>query len=223
MLDKCRVLYAEDEELIRNNMRDIFHLMFKEVYIAKDGKEALKLYEKELPDILILDIEMPYFTGLEVAKNVREINKNVPIIIATAYTDTKYFLLAIEHNITSYILKPIMMDSLKNALKKCQDQLSYIKNDVIRITRDVYYNIEDRSLHVKEKLVTLTNIEMLFLEYMLKNPNRVIGYEEFENNIWSEEGMTGGAIRSLVRDLRKYLGKESIQNLSKVGYKLVII
>ncbi|WP_148512141.1 helix-turn-helix domain-containing protein [Sulfurospirillum multivorans] len=62
---------------------------------------------------------------------------------------------------------------------------------------------------------------MQFLEYMLKNPNRVINYSEFEYNIW-EEGMSGPAIRTLVKDLRKHLTKESIQNIPKIGYKLVL-
>lgn len=221
MIDKYKLLYAEDEELIRNNMSNAFEFMFESVFIAKDGQEAIELYKKESPDIVILDIEMPYLNGLDVAQEIRKTNKNIPIVIATAYTDTKYFLQAVELNLTTYILKPITLDDLQKAIKKCQIQLQFSKNDKIYINSDVVYDIDARTLYVNETITFLTNIEMRFLEYMLKQANRIVSYEELERNIWTDHGMSGSAIRSLVRDLRKRIGKNSIENIAKVGYKLV--
>lgn len=222
MLDNFTVLYAEDEEHIRNNMSSAFNFIFKDILIANDGKEALKLYEDKAPDIVILDIEMPYLNGLEVAEKIRENNKTIPIIITTAYTDTKYFLKAIDLNITTYILKPIMLDKLQNALNKCKEQLQFTDNDSIQINENISYDIKARTLYINEKVTLLTNIEMRFLEYMLKHPNRVISYEELECNIWDENGMSDSAVRSLVRDIRKRIGKDTIQNIPKVGYKLIV-
>ena len=220
-MDNFKVLFAEDDEQIRNNMAEIFSLMFKEIFIAKDGKEALELYNENRPDIVVLDIEMPLLNGLEVASKIRETNKTIPIVIATAYTDTKYFLKAVELNLTAYILKPFLLDDLQRAIKKCKEQLTYLKEDVIHLNKEASYDVVNRVLIVCDKEISLTNIEMQFLEYMLKNPNRVIGYSEFEGNIW-EDGMSGPAIRSLVRNLRNYIGKKTIQNISKVGYKLIL-
>lgn len=221
MFNDYKILYAEDDPDIRRNMGETFSLLFKDVILAKDGKEALELYNNEHPDIVILDIEMPFLNGLEVTEEIRKKDKNIPIVIATAYTDTKYFLKAVELNLTSYILKPIAVADVKEALKKCKIQLDYSKNEKIIINENAYYDVSGRSLYVNNEEVYLTNIEMQFLEYMLKHPNRVISYIEFENNIW-EEGMSGPAIRTLVKDLRKHISKESIQNISKVGYKLVL-
>lgn len=222
MFNNYKILYSEDDEFTSNNMYEMFNIMFKHVYTAKNGQEALELYNEKAPDIIILDIEMPHMSGIEVAKKIRETNPHVPIVFATAYTETRYFLQAVELNITTYLIKPINMVDLQEALKKCKKKLTYEKNTVINITEEINYNIEEHSLYVKEEHIHLTKNEMLFLEYMLKYPNQVISYEEFENNIWYDIGMTGGAIRSLVRDLRKYIGKDTIKNISGVGYKLII-
>ncbi|AOO65278.1 response regulator transcription factor [Sulfurospirillum diekertiae] len=221
MFKNYKVLYAEDDAGIRKNIGEILSLLFDDVLLAQDGEKAYELYQNESPDIMVLDIEMPYLNGLEVAEKIRKSNKNIPIVMATAYTDTAYFLKAVELNLTSYILKPIETSDLKKALKKCEEQLSYSKNSEIHINQSAYYNVGERTLYINNSEVRLTNIEMQFLEYMLKNPNRVINYSEFEYNIW-EEGMSGPAIRTLVKDLRKHLTKESIQNIPKVGYKLVL-
>lgn len=220
-MENYKVLYAEDDEETSNNMTEILSMMFDNVFTAKNGEEALELYKKESPNIIILDIEMPLMNGLEVAKSIRKNDMNVPIVISTAYRDTEYLLEAIELKITTYILKPVVIQDLHRAIKKCKEQLTCMPKETITINKDAYYDISARELYVNNKNVTLTNMEMQFLEYMIKNSNRVITYEEFENCLW-EEGMTSAAIRSIVRDLRNHICKEIIKNIPKVGYKLVL-
>lgn len=221
MLNKYTILFAEDEKETRDNLAEALSFMVKDVYLAEDGKEALNLYEEQAPDIIILDIEMPYLTGLEVARKIRETNKTVPIIISTAYTNAEYFLEAFELNLTTYLLKPISIKDLTAALKKCLTNLEYNKKEIRYFSSEIYYNTVERTLYSNNKKVPLRNTQMQFIEYLLKNPNRVISYEEFERNIW-EEGMSGAAIRSLVRDTRMLLPENTIVNIAKVGYKLEI-
>lgn len=222
MLDDYKLLYAEDDEQTRISMAETLSMMFQNVLIAKDGQEALELYKKESPNIIFLDIEMPFMNGLDVAAKIRQFNRNVPIVIITAYRDTEYFLKAVELNLTTYILKPIMIEDLQRAIKKCKEQLKYVIKKTIVINNEAYYNPSSRELYISGEHVSLTNMEMQFLEYMLKNPNRVIGYEEFESALW-EDGMSSAAIRSLVRDLRHHLSKSVIENIPKVGYKFILM
>lgn len=222
MLKKYKILFAEDDEKTRNNMSEILSFITDDLIIVKDGQEALEMYEMYNPDILIMDIEMPHINGLDVTKKIRKENKTIPIVIVTAFTNTEYFLEAIELNLTAFVLKPLMIEDLKEALKKCQVSLNYNKNEQIFINKECYYDIEKRLLFNEEKEMYLTKIETHFLEYMLKHANRLISYEEFEQNIW-DEGMSTGAIRSLVRDIRKVLPSDVIVNFPKMGYKLVTV
>lgn len=219
MLSSFRVLYAEDEKQTRNNIGEILTLLCKEVYLAEDGLEALKIFKDKKPDIVILDIEMPNFNGLEVCEQIREVDRKIPLVITTAYTDTEYFLKAVRLNLTDYILKPIKAVDLKNALKKCVANLSYDQQDKVYFSDTVYYDTIQRALFVDGKDVLLRKSEITFLEYMLKRANSLVSYEEFEYNVW-EEGMTSSAIRSLVRDIRKHLPPDTIINIARFGYKL---
>ncbi|AHJ12795.1 MULTISPECIES: response regulator transcription factor [Sulfurospirillum] len=219
MLASYTILYADDEEQTRENIGEILSLFCKKVYLAKDGKEALQIFQNNTIDIAIFDIEMPYFNGLEVCEQIREFNQKIPLVIATAYTDTEYFLKAVELNLAAYILKPVTAIDLKNALKKCVANLKNNKNEKIYFSDIVYYDTIKRALFVNEKDVILRRSEITFLEYLLKRVNEIVSYQEFENNIW-EEGMSSAAIRSLVRDIRKHLPPETIINVARLGYKL---
>lgn len=220
-LRQCNILFADDEEQVISYTGEVLSLMGKEIFLAKNGKEALETFQKREIDIVILDIDMPFLNGLEVAKEIRKINRITPIIISTAYSTKEYLLEAVELNLSSYLLKPITFENLKVALDKALDNLTFNKVEIINFDENTYYNVTNRELYLNNKIISLRNTEMQFLEYMLKNPNRVISYEELERNLW-EEGMSSPAVRSLVRDIRKYLPKEAIVNISKVGYKLIV-
>lgn len=219
MLSSYTILYAEDEDQTRENIGEILSLFCKNVYLAKDGKEALQMFKNNTIDIVILDIEMPYFNGLEVCEQIREFDHKIPLVIATAYTDTAYFLKAVELNLTAYILKPVTAIDLKNALKKCVYSHTKNHSDTVYFSDSVYYDTTKRALFVKGKNVILRKSEITFLEYLMKRSNEVVSYKEFENNIW-EEGMSSAAIRSLVRDIRKHLPPDTIVNIARLGYKL---
>lgn len=221
MLENYKILFADDEKDMRDNMFEILSFMSNDVLLAEDGEEALQSFYDNSPDIVILDIEMPKLNGLEVAKKIRETNQTIPIIISTAYTETKYFLQAVELNLTSYILKPITIVDLKESLKKALNNINFHQKSTVEFSKNIYYENKKRILFCDNKEISLTKIQMLFLEYMIKNPNRIISYEKFENNIW-DTGMSSGAIRSLVRDIRKHLPKDTISNIAKVGYKMVL-
>ena len=117
-MGKTRVLIADDEALARD---ELLHILGRipDVRIcaqAKNGIEALKKIEKENPDLVFLDIEMPGLNGIEVAKRLAA-NPNPPkIIFATAY-DT-YAVSAFEVNAVDYVLKPFDPERIKKSLKK---------------------------------------------------------------------------------------------------------
>ena len=79
------MLYAEDDQESRGNYAFVLKKYFHKVYTAGDGREALNIYYEKKPDILLLDVNMPYLDGLDVAKNVREKDKYTPIIMLTAH------------------------------------------------------------------------------------------------------------------------------------------
>ncbi len=121
------LIYVEDEEIIRNSIEKFLKRKVKEVYIAKDGEEAIEIFKIHTPDIVLSDIRMPKMNGLDLAREIKEIDKEIPIIFTTAHTDFEIMVEAIEIGVDKYITKPIDLITLENTLKKFAENINLRK------------------------------------------------------------------------------------------------
>jgi len=146
-LKRITILYVEDEQIIRDTMQAIFEKLFKRSIIAtngQDGYDKFKFhYEHGMTfDIIISDINMPIMNGLEMIEKIRKINQNIPIILTTAHSDSKYFVEAIHHNVFHYAIKPIKIKQLALAIQDAT--IKYFDKKIIetkQIQNDRYVEI----------------------------------------------------------------------------------
>lgn len=119
-LKNLTILYAEDDLDTANLTKMVLEDYVGRLLIAKNGYEALKLFELHKIDLLITDILMPKINGIELINQIRQskTNANIPVIITTAHTETKYLLDAIRLRVDGYILKPINVEELLYVLQK---------------------------------------------------------------------------------------------------------
>lgn len=212
------LLYAEDEAGIQNNIHEILDCMFKEIYLAKDGEEAYKIYLEKKPDLIITDIKMPKMTGLELIKKIRETNPKVRVIITSAHTDLNYLLDATELHLVKYIVKPITEEKLTTALTAFID--SYENSTVYNLIPSWIYDESKALVKGPEEEFILTKKENMFLK-MLIIKGRIITYSEIENILWEETSiMTQNALRLFIKNLRKKLPKDILKNVQGTGYRL---
>lgn len=109
ILKDISVVYAEDDELIRQSITRIIRRRVKEIHSAEDGKEGLTLIQQYNPDMVITDIEMPIMNGLEMIAEVRKIyGPDTPVIVVTAYQDEEHHTELAD----AYIYKPIESQQL---------------------------------------------------------------------------------------------------------------
>lgn len=216
------ILYVEDDEIIRQNAVEYLSRICAKVIEAKDGLEALGVYKNQKPDIIISDIQMPKIDGLEMARKIRQNDKKTPIIIATAHTQNSYLLKAVELQLIKYIVKPVTSKKLKDALNLACEYLSITDNNIKKLSQNTFYDTLNKTLLIDKKPIKLTKNELLLLDIMAKNHQRIVAYKEIENFIWLDEYMSIDALRSLVRSLRKKLQGNFIENISGVGYKINI-
>ncbi len=220
-LKTLRVLYAEDEVGIRENIADSLSYYVKEVYQAENGNEAFEIYKEKKPDIILSDIHMPILNGIDFIKKVREENRNIPVVMITAHTDKKYLLEIVELHTERYIIKPIELEVLFSALEECVKLLDIHKVFTLEVDKNYIYDYDRKELFYKDETIILNKKEMLFFEVLISNQNRIVSYEELQDKVWGDDVMTDSALRSLVRNLRKKLPTDIIFNLSGVGYRLV--
>lgn len=124
-----KVLYVEDDEMLRDSLASYFEKLFKEVVSAKDGKEGLELYKKGVFDIVITDIQMPNLNGIEMAEKIKELNHEQEILIVSAYTEIEYFIKSIKIGVSGYIIKPIDYAQMNEELYKLVNKLKKFKEN----------------------------------------------------------------------------------------------
>ncbi len=220
LLNNFSVLYVEDVEMVRKGAVEYLSRVCKEVYEAKDGKEAIAVWREHKPDIIITDISMPRLNGIDMASYIRVHDKNVQIIIATAHSDTEYLLKAVELQLVKYIIKPITKEKLMSALEQSMQLIEDKSKFNLLLSHTCKYNAFEKVIYNDKKEVKLTKNETLFLDLLAHHHTRVVKYEEIESAIWPYDGMSQDAIRSLVRGIRKKVPDGAIENISGSGYKL---
>jgi DNA-binding NtrC family response regulator len=117
ILNNFNILYLEDDRSLLRHTKDILDDFVKEVYAVNTSKEALEILEKEKIDIIISDILLENENGIDFLRNIKKNkNINIPTVLTTAHTDTKYLLEAIKLKVENYIVKPIDIKELLNTL-----------------------------------------------------------------------------------------------------------
>jgi len=154
-LKDITVLYCEDEDDLRNVTGEVIRQFTKEVHLAQNGKIGLEIFLKyqDSIDLIITDVNMPELNGLEMARKIKEINPNIPIIVATAFSNSSYLLEAIELGIDKYVLKPIDIKKLFGVMKQ-----SLLYHELQDLYRDNLTHLGNRNALIKELKQTKPSI-----------------------------------------------------------------
>ena len=147
LLDGISLLYVEDNAKLGDKGTHFFEKLFSKVYQARNGKEGIELFLKYHPQIIITDIEMPEVNGLEMAKKIREVDKDVKIIITSAYDNKEYLLNTIDIGITGYMIKPIPINDITQTLYKLAQELQETKN------KNIYNDYLHKMFHNQDNLL----------------------------------------------------------------------
>lgn len=214
------VLYVEDDDVARENGIEYLENYFDHVYAASDAFQGLKLYREFNPDIIITDIQMPKFNGLEFIKQIRKENTETQIIVITAHSDTSYLLQAIELRLIKYLIKPVQESLFKEALQLCIDSIRTKDSNIIELSQNTFFDGYNQTLMREGEMVALRTKELQLLTLLLKYKNRYVTYPEIENHIWRESAMSADALKTLIKNLKAKLPPNLIVNLSGTGYKI---
>lgn len=160
ILKNISILYVEDEKDLREVTHEILKSFTKNQYIAENGQEGLELFKKYKKniDLIVTDINMPILNGLEMAKEIKNINPNIPIIITTAFSNKEYLLESIDIGIDKYVLKPIDIAKLLQAMSQ-----SIIYYELKELFVDKLTNLPNRN-KLKKDLTQTDDVLMAFFD-----------------------------------------------------------
>lgn len=221
-LKNFTLLYAEDDKAIQEEMLEYFSSYFKEVFVCDDGKEALKLYKEHKPDVLVFDIYMPFLSGMELTKLIRQNDHKTKIVLITAFSKDSLLLDAINTDVNYYITKPATLQKIKEMLNKISLDLERDSIKIVKFDENIYFNLSSKKLYDKDIEIKLSKKESDLLELFIKNIQKAISIEDIMACCWSDfnSEISIESVKSLVSALRKKLPKDSVVSVYGVGYSL---
>lgn len=218
-LKNIPILCVEDEDGIRKVIVETLKYYFDNVYEARDGDEAYEMYLEYKPKIILSDIEMKNSNGISLVQKIRKNDSKTAIIMITAYSNEEYLLDLINLNICHFILKPLNLKKLNEALVK------YLNKTLKSITLydDLILDLQKRELIYKnEKVISLRKREKDFLELLFERKSGILPYNQIEEELWIDKEMTTHALKSFIKDLRHKLPINIIKNVPQEGYTLLL-
>ncbi len=173
---KIKILLADDHSMIREGIKQLLELdeNFSVVGQAGDGIECMKFLKEEVPDILLLDVNMPRMNGIEVLEQIKEENIDVKVLMLTIHNEVDYLLKAVDIGCDGYVLKDSDIGLLKKAIFSVYNGDTFIQPDLIPILNVGLINREESA----QTLEGLTKRELEVLKLITEGLfNKEIAYK----------------------------------------------
>ena len=217
-----RVLLVEDDRSISGFVEPELGRLGFRVRCAHDGPSGLEEAIRFEPEIVLLDIMLPGLDGVGVLKGLRRQGVKVPVVMLTARDATLDKVHSLDLGADDYVTKPFEMDEL---LARMRALLRRVEDDEVLGVADLEVNTATREVRRGEREIELTAREYDLLEFMVRNPRRVLSRDLLLSRVWGQEGgITTNVVEVYVAYLRKKVdapGEERlIHTIRGAGYAL---
>ena len=216
-----KILIADDEPDILEILQFNLETVGFEVFIAKNGNEAIEAAKKHLPDLIILDVMMPYKNGIEVCNRLRlqPAFKETLIVFLSALSDELTEVKGLETGADDYLTKPISPKILITKINALFRRLNKKVSTIIQLG-DLEIDREKYIIRNKGDEIVLARKEFELLSLLAGKPGKVFLRQEILNQIWGTEVIVGDrTIDVHIRKIRQKLNLDCISTVKGVGYK----
>jgi len=183
-----KVLYVEDDENIRIEVKRYLEKIFSIVDSAQNGKIGLEKYKKSHYDIVISDISMPVMNGLDMSREIRSLDESQEIIIISAYSSSEYFIESINIGVSGYIIKPIDYNQMKkalyssavkiNAIKEAEKFKHHLQEMVDNKTDELKHSIKNERKLQQKQIENYEKTIFSFIEMVERRDTYTAGHSE---------------------------------------------
>ncbi len=223
MATTAKILVVDDEEDILDLLTYNFEQEGYDVFRAQDGESALKIAEKELPDLIMLDIMMPKMDGVSTCMELRRTPglEEVTIIFLTARSEEYSEVAGFEAGADDYIYKPIKPRVLKSRVKALlrRKHAGTRRNAEVISIHDLEILKDEYVVRRGDETIALPRKEFELFYFLASRPGKVFSREELLVHIWENVHVTDRTVDVHVRKLREKIGAEYITTVKGVGYK----
>ncbi len=225
----ANIFIVEDEKPIITLLQYNLEKEGYKVNFSETGEEAIQSIKKNVPDLVILDWMLPDFSGIEVCKQIKKINKlkNIPVLMLTAKSEEEDKVRGFESGVDDYVTKPF---SYKEILLRVKSLLKRTKPTLVEdisFFHDLKVDRITKRIFRVDKEIKVGPTEFRLLDFLIKSPKRVYSREQLLNNIWGNEiNVEARTVDVHIRRLRKAINIEGLPELIRTvrssGYSLDI-
>ncbi len=215
-----KILLLEDELMLQNAIEEYLVALGYRVNCFSDGLATQQELEKQEYDLLILDINVPNISGLNIIKDIQNNNTFTPTIFISANTDIDTISYAFELGAIDYLKKPFHLKELGLRITKELAQLETSKSINIQLSKNYSFSKDENALYFNKEIQKLTNKKLQIVKYLALNIGIIITIDTLREYIWDNEPVSDATIRTEVSRLKKILKEDFIENIKGVGYTI---
>lgn len=222
-----RVLMAEDDTDMLDVTTYALHKHGYQVIGVSDGAVAVDRFRKERPDVVLLDINLPNRSGMEICREIRKLS-STPIIMVTAMGDEGHIVEGFECGADDYINKPISYRELamrmRAILQRSRD-VPVVESSRVARAGDLSVDLDSHEVRKASTPVRVTRLEARILYHLLSNAGRVVTTDRLIEFVWNYDGGNAFALKTHISQIRHKLGLSKgeagyIRSAQQVGYVL---
>lgn len=217
-----KIFLLEDELMLQRSIEEYIKELGYSIVCFSDGLDAKQELEKNSYDLLLLDINVPNFTGLELVESLKLKHDFTPAIFLSADTSIDTISDAFEKGAIDYLKKPFHLKELGLRIQKeiTSMKIRQDKNLKIQLTKNYAYSKEENMLYFNNEIEKLTNKKLQIIKYLALNIGRIITIDTLREYIWDNEPVSDATIRAEMSRLKKSLKEDFIKNIKGVGYTI---
>ncbi len=212
-----KLLLLEDDPVIAEQIRDYFELFDHRVDLYDNGESLIQTADPACYDLLLLDINTPGLSGLEVLRTFRELSLETPAIFITAMSDLQTLKEAYRSGCNDYVRKPFDLEELEvriDHLVKGHGERTLPLGERYR------FDMKNERLYEGEDEVPLGRKERRLLYLLLKHRGHIVSKESLKTYLWDDRDVCDNTLRTTMKKLRDKLQENVIENLRGEGYRI---
>ncbi len=212
-----KLLLLEDDLLIAEQIKAYFELFDYKVDHYENGLTLIEDTNPKSYDIMLLDINTPGLSGLEVLKEFRELSIDTPAIFVTAMSDIEHLKEAYGIGCNDYVRKPFDIEELELRIEKLVAQN---QSKEIVLSEHYTFDMKEEKLYYRKTEVHLNEKERSLLFLLLKHRGNTVSKEMIKTYVWDDQDVCDNTLRTKIKKLRDKLDENFIQSLRGTGYKI---
>jgi len=217
-----KILLLEDDLQLSDTVKQYLEYQGYLVETAYDAYAAKDLLYEKAIDLMLLDIKVPYQNGFDLLAELREEGNTIPAIFITSLHSVEDVTHGFDVGGDDYIRKPFALRELLARVESQFKRLYGNREDTIDLGEGLQFNPKEFRLVRHDEDLPLKPKEVKLLMLLLEHPNELVHYDTINASLWEyDEEPSAGSLRTYIKTLRSYIGKEHIVTIKNIGYRFV--